>query len=132
MANFIKTITNSTNLFGGSPSSKWGEALSAYTMTWGTAKWGEGTFSMVIDLERVIQNTLSPATTISKEYRKILVSELALAGDISTEVLTNGNWRVVFVSDTTNVKDRDTTDWASVAGSSASYVCAPAASTIWS
>lgn len=131
MANFTKTITNSVNLFGGSRTSKWGSAVLPYTMTWGTTKWGEGTFSLVFSVQKVITNSLSPTTDLSKGVRKIITNTFSAAGAMTSEILTNGTWRVVFVSDTVNVQDRDSATWASGAANSASYTCAAAGSTTW-
>ena len=47
MATFTVNIANSINIFGGSPTTKWGSALAGYTMVWGTNNWGEGTYEMV-------------------------------------------------------------------------------------
>jgi hypothetical protein len=131
MADFTKTITNSVNLFGGSPSSKWGQSVLPYTMTWGSTKWGEGTFSLVIDFRKIIENSLTPTTDIIKNVQKIISENLDLSQDISSEVLNNGAWRVVFISDTINIRERDTTTWSSQSANTVSYSCGSAGSTNW-
>ena len=132
MADFTKTITNSVNLFGGSRTSKWGQANLPYTMTWGTTKWGEGTFSLVFDVQKIITNSISPTTEIIKGVQKVISESLSLVQTMSSETLTNGSWRVVFISDTTNVQERDTATWSSQSASSVSYTCGTAGSTTWS
>lgn len=131
MADFTKTITNSVNLFGGSPSSKWGQSVLPYTMTWGSTKWGEGTFSLVFDFRKVVENSLNPTTDIIKNVQKIITENLNLSQDVSNEILNNGSWRVVFVSDTINVSERDTTTWSSQSVSNQSFTCGSAGSTTW-
>ena len=132
MADFTKTITNSINLFGGNPSSKWGQSNYPYTMTWGVTRWGEGTFSIVFSVEKLIANSLAPDTTIATEVQKIIQNNLTMSGELSSEVLTNGDWRIVFVSDTINVEERDMATWTSGSAASTSFTCLPAGSTSWS
>lgn len=130
MADFTKTLTNSIRAFGGSPSTRWGQ-VAPYTMTWGSTKWGEGTFTVIFEFGKTVQNTLSPSTDIIKEVNKIMTETLSMSQDMSSEALTNGIWRVVFVSDTTNVEERDVADWTSLSAGSVSFACLPAGSTSW-
>ncbi len=52
--------------------------------------------------------------------------------DMSQESLRNGDWNVVFVSDTINAEDRDFATWSESSDSSLSFTCQAAASTTWS
>lgn len=131
MADFTKTITNGINVFGNNPSTKWGQANSPYTMTWGVQKWGEGSFSIVFSVEKLITNSLLPDTAMLFEAQKFVTSDLILSEDLSSEILTNGNWRIVFVSDTINVEDRDTAVWTSSTTSTGTFSCMTAGSTTW-
>ena len=56
MADFSKTLSNSINLFGASPSSKWGD-------DWGSFLWGEGT-----ELTTLTIKVLDGSITISESY----------------------------------------------------------------
>jgi hypothetical protein len=118
-------------MFGGGPSTKWGQAIFPYTMTWGTTKWGEDSFRVVFGAEILLSNSLAPSATISNETQKIIQATLTFAGAMNSEVLTNGDWRIVFVSDTTNVQDRDMATWTEVQESVTTFVCLAAGSTTW-
>lgn len=131
MADFIKTIANSVNLFGGNPSSKWGQANYPYTFTWGTTKWGEGTFSIVFSVDKLIQNALAPDTALIFQQQKLISNNLQANGAMSSEILTDGVWRVVFVSDTINIEDRDMASWTSGNTTTSTFSCLPAGSTNW-
>lgn len=131
MADFIKTITNSVNLFGNNPSSKWGNSISPYTFTWGVTKWGEGTFSIVFSIEKLISNALVPDTIIIKSSEKFITNGLTIAEDLYSEKLSDGTWDYVFVSDTSEAENRSTSTWSDVAQTTASYTCSTAGSTTW-
>ena len=131
MADFTKTISNSVNAFGGGPSSKWGEANYPYTFTWGTTKWGEGTFSIVFSVEKLIENSTAPDTTLIFEVEKLVSEAFTASGDMSGEALSDGLWNYVFTSDTTEGEQRDSANWSDTSQASTSYTCIAAASTIW-
>lgn len=131
MAAFTKTLTNSIRAFGGSPSTKWGQ-VAPYTMIWGSSKWGEGTFTVIFEYGKTVLNSLAPDTAVIKEVQKLINDDLNCSEDMASEILTNGIWRVVFVSDTVNVEERDTADWTSLSANTTSFTCLPAGSTSWS
>lgn len=131
MADFTKTITNSLRMFGGGPSTKWGQALYPYTMTWGSTKWGEGSFRVVFGAEILLSNVLSAGSTISNQTQKVIQTTLTFAGAMNSEILTNGDWRIVFVSDTTNVQDRDMANWTEVSEAVTTFTCLAVGSTTW-
>lgn len=131
MANFSITISNSMRVFGGSPATKWGQ-VAPYTMTWGATKWGQGTFSTIFSYDKLLTNSLSPTTIMKFDAQKLLTNTIAVLGNPSSEVLSNGPWRIVFVSDTVNVEDRDVATWTSTAAGVTTFTCLPAGSTTWS
>lgn len=132
MADFIKTITNSLNMFGGSPSSKWGSSNYPYTMTWGSTKWGEGTFTTVFSIEKLISNSILPNTLLSFQSEKLITNAITVSGDMYSEELSDGLWKYIFNSDTTDGERRSQTNWSDNASNSTIYTTATAASTIWS
>ncbi len=131
MADFIKTISNSMRLLGGGPSSKWGQANYPYTFTWGVTKWGEGSFRVVFSADKLISNSILPSTIVVKEVEKLVSEVLSLDSEMASEIASNGIWRIVFVSDTINVVDRDTASWTSGTNTSTSFTCLVAGSTNW-
>lgn len=150
MADYTKTITNSIRVFGVGPSSKWGQSIPIYTMTWGTSKWGEGSYPQVFTIIKYAIDSISPTTSYSKEvvkliensqavndafsktFSKIIYESFSVLSDNSSEQLSNGIWKTVFVSDTTNAENRDFASWTSANRTSSSFVCATAGTTIWS
>lgn len=132
MPTFTKTITNSVNLFGLNPSNKWGQAVLPYTMTWGTTKWGEGTYPQIFSIIKYASNSVSPSTVIVKSAKKVIENSFSVLSDPSSEQLSVGVWNVVFASDTTDAENRDFPTWAQSASVSVSFTCAAAGSTTWS
>lgn len=131
MADYTKTITNSLNLFGNNPSSKWGQANFPYTMTWGTTKWGEGTATIIFSVEKLIENSLVPSNSVSNDFIKVISDSITPAFETSSEYLENGVWRIVFISDTTEAENRDFATWVSGTTQAATYTSIAAASTTW-
>jgi len=133
MPDVTKTISVRLNLFGMGPSSKWGEAVSPYTMTWGTTLWGEGE-SIPYQFIKVITGNDIVATSTIELTKNIYVTvsdDLTILGETSAEYLMNGIWDYVFVPNTSNADDRVTTTWTNASQGSTSYVCQTAGSTIW-
>lgn len=150
MADYTKTITNSINLFGVGPSSKWGQSIPIYTMTWGTTKWGEGTYPQIFSIVKVassaiipdttytksvvklIEDSIAPTDVFSKGSTKLIENSFSVLSDNSSEELSNGVWKTVFVSDTTNAENRDFASWTSATRASSSFTCAASGTTPWS
>lgn len=133
MADHSITISNSVNIFGLNPSSKWGDANGfAYTFVWGTTKWGEGSFSLVFNVEKLVENSITPDTIIINESIKLISNDLTLSEDLSSEKLSQGDWNYVFPPNTTEGESRVFTTFTCGTVSSNSYTCQAAGSTTWS
>jgi hypothetical protein len=133
MADLTKTISVSMRVFGGGPSTKWGQAFGiAYTMAWGVSKWGEGGITVVFNAGKLIANTITPDSALSKSAMKVVSTSVSPLSDNSRETLESGPWKYVFVSDTTNAEERDPSTWSQGAGSVTSYACLAAGNTSWS
>ena len=131
MADFIKTISNSLNLFGNGPSTKWGQSFGyPYTMVWGTSTWGEG-YSLVIDIEKIITNSITPDSAFYLETNKLISNDLSLSFETSDERLYQGDWSYVFSFYTSDAEDRDFPTWTEGSASSVSFTCGSAGSTTW-
>lgn len=132
MADFTKTITNSLNLFGNGPSTKWGQSLGVpYTMAWGTATWGEG-FSLPLDIQKLIANSIAPDTTLITEFQKVIQNIISIESDPTRENLSQGIWNYIFISNTTDGEDRVSTTWSEGNASAVSFTCMAAGTTNWS
>lgn len=130
MADFNITISNSVNVFGVEISTKWGQTEFPYTMTWGTSLWGYG-YTTVLDVEKVIDNSVTPGTTIINEVTKLISESITPAFETSSEGLKNGAWNYVFTNNTTEAEERDTTTWNSASVASVSYTSLTATSVTW-
>lgn len=134
MADFIKTINNSVNLFGEGPCTKWGQANGfAYTMVWGTTRWGEGSFSLVFSVEKLIENSQAVTGVYQRhEFDKVLANTLVTDFETDLESLRSGIWDIVFPSDTINAEDRDFASYTTQGASANSWTCLAAGSSNWS
>ena len=134
MANWIKTCTNQVNVFAVGPSTKWGSAVVAQTMVWGTAKWGEGTNPQAFIVSKLIANSLAPTwDKYSVRFSKVFeIGSAAMSWDMSLETLMSGQWHIVFTSDTINTADRDFASWTSATLPDATFTCHAANGTTWS
>lgn len=142
MANFTQTITNSVGAFGGGPSTKWGQSVFAYTMAWGTAKWGEGNSttdtinSIPLDFINVLSPSIAPDVTISESINafRTISNALGPGSDITGMNLQDGtlDWYYVFAGGTTNADSAASASWSLGATSGAVFVSGSTAVTTWS
>ena len=109
MTAFAQTITNSLNLFGGSPSSLW------LASNWNAFKWGQGTVTMIWNLDHIIANTLTVDSAIfSKDTIKVLSNSLIFSSEMTYESLQDsGGYFYVYVPNTTNAENRSASTYAS-------------------
>lgn len=128
MADFTITIANSLRFFGGSPSSKWAE------YDWNAFKWGEGTNTTILAVNKAIDNTLGLDSAISEfSNDKMILESLSFDSDMTDEELTDGSgYSYVFPSDVTNAEDRATASYTSGSVAGTSWAAASAGSTPWS
>ena len=127
MADHTITISNSLNLFGGSPSSLW----NAYN--WGSFKWGEGTVSVVWDLDHLISNTLTFSTVVIKDSEKVISNTLTVVSEMTYESVQDANgYYYVYVPNVTNAESRTTATYTSGSVSAASWTSQAASATVWS
>lgn len=130
MADFSIAISNSVNVFGVEISTRWGQSEFPYTMVWGTSLWGYG-YTTVLDVQKLIDNSISPDTTIINETTKLISESITPAFETSSETIKNGIWNYVFTNNTTEAEERDSTSWSSATASSVSYTSLTATSTTW-
>lgn len=134
MADHTKTLTNSINCFGGSPSTVWGGAT-VRVMTWGVAKWGEGTHAMIRDF---VRGTYEQPITVTdslteKEFIKAWADSLTFLSETTNEGLqTQNGYSYVFVKPSTNAEDRNLSSYTSQTPGSVSYTSLTVSVTTWS
>ena len=133
MADFTKTVSNTLNVFGPAPSTKWGTGT-PYTMTWGTSKWGEGTEDLVVLPGKFIGNSLAPTSEISSKdfFHLVDMGSLSPTSETVTETLSSGIWDYVFVSNTSDADDRSFASWTDDTSASTSWTDDTSPSTTWS
>lgn len=133
MADFTKTITNGLRVFGAEFSTKWGQSVGTpYTMVWGTTNWGEGSYTLVINVQKLIENSVAPTFDYARsESTKLINNTMSVDADMGTETLSQGDWNYVFPSDITDIEDRSRATWTEGSGSTTSYTTATAGSTTW-
>ena len=133
MADWTKNVSNTVDVFGGGPSTKWGQGTLPYTMVWGTAKWGEGgsTNLIVFEPTKLIENSQAvTASTFSFQVDKLIENSQAVICDMYSEEKLLGIWNYVFSSDTTNAENADYPTWTSIT-TSPSFTCLSVGATTW-
>lgn len=132
MADLTITISNQLNLFGGGQPTLWGNT-GVTTMTWGTDKWGSESEDLIEAIEKALANTLNFAAAYAEIQALHLVeNSLSFASDITSAVLTNGDWSYVWPGDTTNADQRISTTYARPSDPSSTWAEPSHPSTVWS
>jgi hypothetical protein len=121
------TISNSLNLFGPAPSDKWNQ------YNWNAFLWGEGTNDLVELVFKVISESITPDTTVTKIPLRIIENSISPTSDMGFERLRDSNgYYHVFPDRTTEGEDRDFATWTQGSPSAASWATAADAATVWS
>lgn len=135
MTDFIKTVTNSIRTFGPAPSTKWG-AGSAYTMSWGSSKWGEGTEDLVTEIAKSLSESVTVSEAISDlsvGFSRTFENGLSFDSETTMEGLSdNAGYSYVFVKPTTDAESRNLSSFSCLPVGSLTYTSMPAGSTVWS
>lgn len=128
MVAFTKTISNSVNVFGGSPSSKWG------SVTWGSFQWGEGTNNTLWDFNKLITNSQSFSDATYKSFSLLWSESLAVTeNSYREELIDSAGYHYIFTGPAINAENRSDTGWTDTdAGDVATWTCQAAGSTTWS
>lgn len=84
MADFEITVSNSMNVFGQEPATKWGD------FNWGEGFWGFGSETTLIDVEKLISENVEQAFAIFNTKGKLLVESIPSTFFVGDQVLTDG------------------------------------------
>lgn len=155
MANYSITVSNTFNIFGGTPTNRWGSAVSGRTLVWQSVGastfenlWGtQEDFELLIT--KGISNSLNFATdpqksvtkqvidsiglssTVGKKVTRQIDESLSVANTMSTLTKQNNDWNYIFPGETDNAIDQAEVTWSVVSGSSSTWATAAAAATTW-
>jgi hypothetical protein len=133
VADHVISISNSLNLFGPAPSTKWGEG-SPYTMTWGTSKWGEGTEDLIVSVEKYLGNEITASDAYFKEAaHAVNFGEISSTFEMSSESLLDGSgYYYVFRKPSTDAENQVITTYASGSVASVTWTSGTVSATSWS
>ena len=126
MADLSQTVTNSLNLFGPAPSDKW----NAYN--WNAFIWGEGTAPLVKVPFKVLSETVTLTDSTAKVPSRVIENTLSPTTSVTLENLTDGEgYYHVFPGGVTDGTDRVATTWSDGSSTSPSWSQGTASSTVW-
>lgn len=129
MATFTVSIAEAINVWGGEPTSKWGD------MVWGVDNWAFGSEDLIVTVFKNLDDTVSISDewTVIASFRRTLSDTVSVAGQMSDETLIDSaGYRHVFVGGVVNGEDRSLTSFTSVARASDTYTEVSRPSTDWS
>lgn len=128
MADFTKTVSNTINVFGGSPTSNWG------VMIWGTDKWGEGSVDLPVAVEKLIENTQSFSDDYSNEVEhSVDMGSVTVSSETVSEGLQDGSgYSYVFPGPTTENENKNISNWSSATADTETWTSGSVGSTTWS
>lgn len=128
MANLSMTISNSVNLFGGWPTSKWN------AWNWNAFKWGGKTEDIPVRVVHLISESLSTDSAISQKKAVHLISEsISPTSDNLSETLADGSgYYYVFPSNASNHENQSIASYTSGSSPSVTWTSASVSSTSWS
>lgn len=142
MADFSQNISNVVNCFGGGPSTKWGQGIFPYTMTWGVSKWGQGNTtsdapnSLMLRVYKVIGESISadPSVVAGVTYFRTITNTFTPEPDLGSRFLYDGSldYKYVFPSNVDDADSQTIPSWSSQSASTATFTCQVAGSTTWS
>lgn len=125
MADASITISNSMRCFGAGPSTKWGASWGAgsqYTMTWGSAKWGEGSEDIHHEMTKLISNSEALTSAETFNVEKALAVTLSVTEDMAEETLQDSaGYYYNFPKPSRDAEDRSLTSWTEGADGSTNW-----------
>lgn len=132
MADYNQTISNAIYALGPAPSTKWGQTF-PFTNVYGTAKWGEGSNDLLVEVGKVISNSLAPTDSVATLFEavKTISISLSFTEDMASEQMTQGAWNHDFILPTIEAEDRLDEMWTEDTGSSATWSDADGGSATW-
>lgn len=127
MADLALTISNSINCFGPAPTTNWN------AFSWGDAKWGEGTESLVKSVMKQIDNSIASDTTLFFDAAISFSNSLSSTFEMSNEELTDGSgYNFVFRRPTVDAETQVITNYTSFSAQNTAWSTSTVSATTWS
>lgn len=102
-------------------------------MTWGTSLWGEGTQDLIVAIEKLLSNSITPSDDYFLHPDKLISNSIVHTSETTNEGLQSGNgYSYVFVGPTTEAEDRNLSTYTEGSAASTSYTAGASTSTTWS
>jgi len=108
LADLSQNISNSLNLFGGAPTTKWN------AFTWGVDDWGDGVNSTLLRIVKLISNSQASDTAITKSgnFFRTIENTQAVASDPDALYLQDGQgYFYTAPNNVTDLEERYAPDW---------------------
>jgi hypothetical protein len=127
VADLSITISNSLNVSGPSPTSKWG------TMVWGVGHWAEDKDSYFTVGKNLAESiAMAVAVTPVMEFRRTISEGITVSSTINFGTLTDGSgYSYVFPNNVTDLDSRFIPTWTEGAEPSTSFSESSEPSTTW-
>jgi hypothetical protein len=127
LADHTKTISESINVFGLAPSTKWNE------FSWGTGKWGEGSSGLFKVIGKFLVETQASTDAIYRHTIKRLTETQSVTMIETDTKLTDGSgYSYVFPGGATDAEEQVITDFTRQSAGSTSWTKQSAGGTSWS
>lgn len=126
MADFVKTITNNINLFGGAYPNRWG------TMLWGQ-NWGFGDDELVEVVYKNLAESLSLSDAVFPQaiFSRTIENSFTVTGVMAYEGLIDPNgYSIVFVT-SANAESRPLTSYTTNSASDVTFTTVVITTTTW-
>ena len=127
MADFTKTISESVNVFGLAPSTKWNE------FSWGVGKWGEGSEGLIKSFGKYVADSESATDEIHKSPTKhIADTEAVTMVETDTKLTDGSGYSYVFPGGVSDAEEQVITDFTKQSAGSTAWTKQSDGSTSWS
>jgi hypothetical protein len=127
MTDFIKTIANGLNVFGGDPPTLWGSGV------FGTDLWGYGSRDLIVSFYKLLSDSVTITDTVSPvmEFNRTFTASMVLTMDqVSLMRIDRAGYKYVFGVDE-NAENRPLTSYNDVSGHPTSYTTLTNTQTSW-
>jgi hypothetical protein len=127
LADHTKTISDSINVFGLAPSTKWNE------FSWGVGKWGEGSNGIFKQVGKFLVEPQASADSISRNASKYLAeTQLVTMVETDTKLTDGSGYSYVFPGGGSDAEEQVITDFTKQSDGSTSWTKQSDGSTSWS
>jgi hypothetical protein len=127
LADLSISLSESINVFGLAPSTKWNE------FSWGSGKWGEGTNGIFKQVGKYITDSEAATDSVSKSTGKYIAdSETVTMVETNTELRDGSGYSYVFPGGASDAEEQVITDFTRQSNGSTAWTKQSNGSTSWS